>query len=177
MSVFPREVYLHSDPANTYDCINWDPKTRLYCLRGPGGEVRAESHEFTPVSLAHEELLQYTANGQLITVADQCETGAGFAFIRERPTERSAGTAQPDPRPRARAASGGPAEGHDEARAQAQQLLAGADGRGELAERASGVLGESAQTLIEKYAHLDNGRFRMVLGNRLTSKIRQGETK
>lgn len=40
-------------------------------------------------------------------------------------------------------------------------------------ETAAGYLNEPLQDLINKYAHLDNGRKRMVLGNRMRAKYKQ----
>lgn len=40
-------------------------------------------------------------------------------------------------------------------------------------ETAAGYLGETAQDLMDKYAHLDNGRKRMTLGNRMRAKYRK----
>jgi len=70
---------------------------------------------------------------------------------------------------KARKAKGDATETADEARAKVRELLSGATSREEIAKLAAEPLGTPAEALVEKYAHLDNGRFRMVLGNRLAS--------
>jgi hypothetical protein len=55
----------------------------------------------------------------------------------------------------------------DEAKTAVREMLAGCDGRETIAILAGGHLGESPESLLHKYEHLDNGRFRMTIGNRL----------
>jgi len=78
------------------------------------------------------------------------------------------------PRPKAK---GRPADGHGgapveqglagEAKAKVRELLAGCESREQVAQVGMVYLGEDAGALLSKYMHLDNGRFRMTIGNRM----------
>lgn len=188
--MFPRECFLHNDPRFVYDCVGWQREDGKYRLKGPNGIVLANHDEFTPISASHEELLQYTADGKMVTVKEQCETGAGFSFVTAgrvhslggQPSHAQGHAASGPHRPPSGSgrASGAARSGQSASRPAAAvvdavkktiaEMLGSCNGdRNEMAKIASEVTGDHGPDLVLKYAHLDNGRFRMTLGNKMRS--------
>lgn len=176
--MFPREVYLHSDPTRVYDCVSWDANTRKYTLISDTGlRLEVLSDEFTPVSMAGEELIQFTNDGKQITVQDLVDDNASFSVFHG-PSSHDQPTTASGPR-KGRKPRGGGTGATDEAKAQAKAQVAemlGSCGndRDEMAKIAGEVTGDHGPDLVLKYKHLDNGRFRMVLGNKMRSWLLKG---
>lgn len=185
MDNFPkpyRECCLHSDPRRVYDLTGWNPTEKLYRLRNDEGHtVFVRCNEFTPLSSCHEELIEAGPDGRLHPVSDLIE-GVISLSLREEPQEGhplpSGATLDgprpdvPGPVPKARKSqpkATGDAAG---AKERVRSMLAEASTREQIAGMAAEVLGEDSGCLISKYAHLDNGRFRMVLGNRMVGRLK-----
>ncbi|KGO33153.1 hypothetical protein JT06_16150 [Desulfobulbus sp. Tol-SR] len=165
-----RECHVFNQPG-IWDLIGWDSKTRQYQLRNDEGETILVFHnEFVPVSLAGEDLVMASEDGRILPTTEAIENKIEIALGKasEAPPlyEPKATGEKPQ---KARKAKGDATETADEARAKVRELLSGATSREEIAKLAAEPLGTPAEALVEKYAHLDNGRFRMVLGNRLAS--------
>lgn len=184
-----RECCLHSDPTHVYDLVGWDPANKLYRLENDlGQKVFVRSHEFTLISAAHEDLLMATEQGlvvpedvKIVTVEDLM-AGGWLAIPLETQSMGIPGEGPSEPRPCASAstrpearttppkAKGTPRAASPDAtgaKGRVRELLANAKSREEIAEIAQPVLLESVEYLIGKYKHLDNGRFRMTIGNRM----------
>ena len=103
--------------------------------------------------------------------SDEARRGASEAL---RATASGPGLDVRTPRPKAK---GRQAKGHDgpaadsglaaEAKAKVRGLLDPCNSREEIANVGMIYLGEDAGGLLSKYMHLDNGRFRMTIGNRM----------
>lgn len=188
MDNFPkpyRECCLHSDPRRVYDLTGWDPDNKLYRLQNDDGrKVLVKCSEFTPLSSCHEDLIEAKEDGKLHPVSDLIE-GVVTLSLREEPQEGhplarpcTVDGPRPDvparvPRPnKSQAKATGEACPHRE---QVRRLLADCHTREEIANRASGLLGEAPHELIGKYLHLDNGRFRMTIGNRLVGVFKKAQ--
>lgn len=190
-----RECCLHKDPSRIYDLTGWDAEKKLYRLENDLKErVYVRSHEFTLISSFNEDLLRATEQGtieiddvKIITVEDLMAGGYDVVPIdgqdigipdqgqREaRPCTREA--TRPDARTHGQKPKDGQAKSApeaSEAKLRVRELLAGAEGREQLASVASELLDETPEALIAKYAHLDNGRFRMTLGNRMVGVLKK----
>jgi len=188
MKIFPRECYLHSDASCVYDVISWDPSTKLYRLRNDAGVTIDVDHtRFTLISDASEPLLEPTANGDIVSVANLHEQGIEFEFTSSREAlggppshapgdraTRTGATASGSRRPSGGAPAKAGSPEAEAAKAKVKELLSGCTSREELAAVAEPVLGEPAAELVEKYSHLDNGRFRMTIGNRMRGILSRG---
>lgn len=165
-----RECYLFRDPETIYDLIGWDRETKKYHLRNDRGESVDVFHsEFVPVSLAGEDLVLASETGEIVAASEAMErklTIARTAVPVGLPSHESRGE-----RPKARTSPKSREEA-TETRSRVRSMLEPCKTREEIAGVAAGVLGGSAETLIAKYAHLDNGRFRMVLGNRMVGTLK-----
>jgi len=166
-----RECYLFSDPGRIYDLIGWDAATKQYRLQNDDGRiVDVSQNEFVPVSLAGEDLVLASDTGEMVPASEAMERGLAIALPEPSvgPSSHSPATTANKPRrPSKTKDKSAEAQGAAvEARSRVRELLAGKS-RDEMAEAAAGILGVSTEDLITKYAHLDNGRFRMVLGNRI----------
>lgn len=177
------ECYVFDDPTRVYDLVGWNPDEKLYKLVSDDGRKRYLRYfEFCPISSAHNEEIEAGDDGKIYTVQQLVDAQGRLAW--KRPTWADAGaeaarpcasgSTGPDLRAQGRKAKDRPAKAHDEAMASgdeakdaARALLHGLNNREELAKAAGKVLGETPESLVEKYAHLDNGRFRMTLGNRI----------
>ena len=91
-----------------------------------------------------------------------------------RDTASEPGASAPAPKRKAKgrpadAQGGAPVEPGlaGEAKAKVRELLAGCETREQVAQVGMVYLGEDAGALLSKYLHLDNGRFRMTIGNRM----------
>lgn len=168
-----RECYVYSDPSVIWDLIGWDKETRKYRLRNDSGEYLDVFHnEFVPVSLASEDLVVANETGQIVPAIEALEQGLSIAITKAPDGPPLNDDKQQGPKAKGpRKSEAKPREEAEAARAKVRDLLASCKTREEIASAAEGVLGVSAPELIAKYAHLDNGRFRMVLGNRMVGTI------
>jgi len=190
-----RECCLHKDPGHVYDLRGWDPTTKLYRLENDlGQKAFVRSHEFTLISAAHEDLLMATEQGSIvrdeiftITVEDLMAGGwtavpletQDIGIPGEGPRE-ALGAAPADTRPEARAkrerpraTPADPTADPSGAKLKVRELLADAKTREEIAGVAQPILLESVEYLMGKYHHLDNGRFRMTIGNRMVGVLKK----
>lgn len=168
-----RECHVFNRPG-IWDLIGFDRDTKKYTLRNDSKEsIEVLHNEFVPVSLAGEDLVIASEDGRILPTTEALEQGILIAL-----PEAESGPSLNEPRatgakpPKARRAQGAATEAAGEARAKVREALAGATSREEIAKVAAGILKEDAGALIEKYAHLDNGRFRMVLGNRMVGALK-----
>lgn len=172
LPMFPRECCLHKDPTTVYDCVAWNSEEKKYKLKNDAGMVEwVGSNEFTPISEMREGLLAFNDEGRIITVTDEgrvylteassshAERSAGLGLDRASAPRRGTTKALRDPKPSS--------EASERAKAEVKNLLEGRVDRLELATVAGGVTGDDPNELVEKYQHLDNGRFRMTLGNKM----------
>lgn len=169
-----RECYVFARPAEIWDLVGWDRETKKYHLRNDAGESIDVFHsEFVPVSLANEDLVLASDDGRILPASEAL--GGDIAIAPRRPPDgpslHAPGTTGEKPRTARRAKEHGTGA-TDEARAKVRELLSGAKTREEIAGVAADLLGISAGDLVAKYAHLDNGRFRMVLGNRMVGMLK-----
>jgi hypothetical protein len=168
------ECCLLSDPQKIYDLVGWDATTRKYLLRDDDRvEVNVEHYEFIPLHQKFTELVEADSDGRLITVAEALESGEAIRI----PTPSLPEFATPSKGFKKLSASSpakpkAPPKDTGPAREKVRELFAPCKTREEIAEVASSVLSVPAADLIEKYTHLDNGRFRMVLGNRMVSSFK-----
>lgn len=165
-----RECHVFNRPG-IWDLVGWDNRTRQYQLRNDDGETILVFHnEFVPVSMAGEDLVMASEDGRILPTTEAIENKIEIALGKASEAPPLYEPRTTTKRPGApRRSEGAAPETADEARAKVRELLAGATSREEIAKIAAEPLGIPAEGLIEKYAHLDNGRFRMVLGNRLVS--------
>ena len=169
MRIKGREVCLLSDLQHVYEIIDWDKNTKLWSLKNDlGATISVFHNEFVPLSEADEELVKAMPDGRLVTVSEMIEKNLKWerpAFLSGKPAPSPEGpqAVKPAPSPERVAVD------QDEAKVKVSELLAPCDSREAVAEAAAGYLGSSTAALLEKYHHLDNGRFRMVIGNRLRS--------
>lgn len=188
------ECYVFDDPTKVWDLVAWDPQNKLYRLEdGAGGKKFLRYFEFCPISQANEELLEAGDDGNLHTVQELVDSQGHLKWKRpswatdpdDQPLSEPSGArprgAGPDvpgqrPEPKGEAPDGlrGPARpkrpvgpSGDEAKDKVRELLAGCQTREEIAGVGQVYLGEDAGILLSKYMHLDNGRFRMTIGNRM----------
>jgi hypothetical protein len=194
-----RECCLHSNPTHVYDLTGWDAQNKLYRLENDHGhKVFVRSHEFTLISNAGEDLIRATEQGEIVkddvkTITIEDLMAGGFTAqpidgqdigIPDRVFEREATGAQtsatrPEVRPTRRESKGGASDAAPEAveaKATVRRLLADCQTREEIAGVAQPILLESVEYLIGKYAHLDNGRFRMTIGNRMVGVLKKNPT-
>ena len=180
------ECYIFDDPTNVYDLTGWDPVNKLYRLENDQGRKRfMRYHEFCPISAAHDEEIEAGDDGRIYTVQQLVDAGGDLKWVRPRwahegPSEARPCTHEarrPEVAPQVRKPKESQAKGHDEAagvKERVRELLAGATDRQGIAQVAAKILGEKAEDLVSKYAHLDNGRFRMTLGNRMVGVLKKG---
>jgi len=190
-----RECCLHKDPGHVYDLKGWDPTTKLYRLENDlGQKAFVKSHEFTLISAAGEDLLMATEQGSIvsddikvITVEDLMAGGwtavpletQDLGIPGDVPSEALGAApaatrpAAPAKREKPRATPSDPPADPSGAKLKVRELLADAKTREEIAGIAQPVLLESVEYLIGKYAHLDNGRFRMTIGNRMVGVLKK----
>ncbi len=173
------ECYVFDDPRNVYDLTGWNPTEKLYRLENDHGRKRYLRYfEFCPIAAAHDELLEAGDDGKIYTVQQLVDAKGHLAWKRptwaeegsEGPAVRVSMAERPEVAATPRKPKESQAKGHDEAsdaKGQVRELLAGLTDRLELAKAASEILGEDPETLMAKYQHLDNGRYRMTLGNRM----------
>lgn len=168
--MFGRECCLHADPGHVYILTAWE--TPFYVLTNDRGDVaRCLAHEFTPISELGEDYLEATEDGRIEIIKDFMEILDSHSLpeivkaVAGPPSRvrspRGAGTGQ------ASKAKGGTTEAQSEAKARVTALLECCNSREDIADIGACFLGDSAGNLLKKYEHLDNGRFRMVIGNRL----------
>lgn len=165
-----RECYVFSQPNRIFDLIGWDRETKKYRLRDDAGNTLDIFHnEFVPVSLAHEDLVVASETGEIVPATEALERGLTIA----QPEAPGGPPSHAEPRTRAKGrASRTNPESANETRAKVREMLLPCKTREEIAGVASGILGVSAEELVAKYAHLDNGRFRMTLGNRMVGTLK-----
>ena len=166
MPVFPREVCLHEDLEHVYECISWDPLTKKYTLVRDDNQTRfVDADEFTVISDASEDLLQATPDGKFISVQDQIDNQASFKVIKDRgPSLQEAA-----PKPKARRDLG---KSNDPIKNQVREIFSHCESREDVAEAAGKWLNVTPIVLLQQYEHLDNGRFRMVCGNKIRSLLK-----
>lgn len=193
-----RECCLHSDPKHVYDLKGWDSVSKLYRLENDlNQKVFVRQHEFTLLSFAGEDLLEIQ-DGRIISVQELID-GENMVVVPaherviaplEGPSEPRPCTAKaqgPDvaakvrkPKESQAKAQGEPVatDGRgEEAKAKVRQMLEGVTDREKLAEIAQPILLECVSYLTAKYAHLDNGRYKMTLGNRMVGVLKKLEGK
>jgi hypothetical protein len=187
-----RECYLLSDPSHVYDLTGWDAQNRVYELRNDAGQVvKVKYWEFCPISSAHEDLIEAGDDGKLYTVQQLVESTGTLKWKRpawadeglSEATGATASATRPEVATTPRKPKESQAKGHGEAAAgseakeRVRELLAGASDRNQMAIVAGAILGEDPHELMMKYNHLDNGRYRMTLGNRMVGVLKkQGPT-
>lgn len=143
METMKREVY-HIPTKRIWTVTEWSPKTRLYTLVDGEAKLKCMHNDFELTSESTEPLLKFKGAG---VVEDKQKEKAG------RPEKA--------------------VDNKKEAiKKQVEDLLApcGVD-REKLAGVAARLLGVKSPELIEKYAHLNNGMFKMVLANRMRSSL------
>lgn len=181
-----RECCLHRDPKHVYDLTGWDPEHKLYRLENDlGQKVFVRCHEFTPISASDEELMAANPEGKIevVTVEQLMEEDLTWVppeWVNSPSSTEAPPLASEPPaalrpsEPRKAKESQAKGQGDpSEAKAKVRELLAGCEGREQIAGAAAEILDETVMSLIEKYKHLDNGRFRMTIGNRMVGKLKK----
>jgi len=163
VSIFPKECCYHKDPSCVYDCVGWDSNSKTYTLRNDAGDtVKAEVDDFTPVSMFDEELIKADGKGGFEVDKSVLQTG-GSSLHAESPRASNMAKARKAERKKA-----DPQDDAKEAvKVEVREILSQCETRAEIAEVCAHILGENAPDLITKYEQQDNGRFRMILGNRI----------
>ena len=173
MAVFPREVCYHSDPSQVYETIAWSAKDKLYTLINDAGEkYLAGPDEFTILSSCREPLIKSDGKGGFIV--DESITNSVEKAVQGE--KKKAGRGERPLRRRAsllveKAVQGG----QEEAKTAVREALSLCEGREDVAKVAGKMLGEDWQDLMKKYESQDNGRFRMILGNRMRGHLKKQE--
>lgn len=179
------ECYMFDDPLNVYDLTGYDPTNKLYRLENDHGRKRFVRYfEFCPISAAGQEEIEAGDDGRIYTVQQLVDAGGDLKWVRPVWAQEGPEGARPCTAEAKRPEVAAKVEKPKESQAKAQgegaevkehvrELLAGATDRQQMAVVASQILGEDAHDLVMKYAHLDNGRYRMTLGNRMVGILKK----
>lgn len=186
MDTFPKphqECYVFDDPSCVYDLTGWNPDEKLYRLENDQGKKRYLRYfEFCPVSSAGQEEIEAGDDGKLYTVQQLVDSEGKLCWKRPAwavseaegaPVDApSASGPAPAPKAKERQAKAQREPIQDsgtgaEAKARVRELLEPCKTREDVANVGHIYLGEDAGELLNKYMHLDNGRFRMTIGNRM----------
>jgi hypothetical protein len=153
----------------------WNPDSKLYTLKNADGRVVSVAHDkFVPIDDLCADFLSATPDGRIeITKTlqdDFLPPHLARLSLASHPAQR------PNPRPCPASCSGGTASASsDPPKARVRTLLPAGLERADIADIAAPFLSCSPANILDKYAHLDNGRFRMVVGNKLTALFKKEE--
>lgn len=164
------ECLLLTEPQKIYDLLAWDDANKKYLLKNDDEkEVWVEHHEFIPFSFRFREYCEAGPDGQIMTVAEAMDKHLDIKVQKPAPSSQVPHSPGPAKQSAPRTKTPVVPKDTGPAREKVRELLAPCKTREDIAAVAGPHLKEEVDALIAKYAHLDNGRFRMVIGNRLVS--------
>jgi hypothetical protein len=169
---------LLDDPCTNFVLTGWDQNSKLYTLKNSAGRIATVSHDkFVPIDDLCADFLTATPDGRIEIIQALPDTILP-PHILARPSLASQPASRPHLRTRPAPCHGDTAPAFsdpsaDPVKARVRALLPAGLERADIADASATFLNISPADLLTKYAHLDNGRFRMVIGNRLTATFKK----